>query len=166
MAVKFIDNSAKVKGALKDAAIKTLHEVSGELITQTVRNTPNGHWFSRQKNAWTYKVDEGKLMSVVGNPLEETLWTEFGTGEHALKGDGRNGYWVYVKDSSSGAKSMSPKSYTLEEAKRIVAMMRADGLDAHYTKGQKPKRPFFRAYTKLKPVFQKRFEEIVKGHMK
>lgn len=166
MAIKFTDNSVVVKGALDDAITAYLYEASGEIISQTVRNTPGGHWYTQQKDAWQYNVDESKHESVIGNPLESTLWTEFGTGEHALNGDGRKGYWVYVKDGSSGARSTNSKTYTLDEAKKIVAMMRADGLDAHYTNGQTPKRPFYRAFNSLKPALIKRAGEVMKGKMK
>ena len=166
MSVEFHDFSVEVKEALDNAVIAYLYEVAGEVEGQTKRNMPNGQWYAQQKNAWNYRVDESKKEAVVGNPLEAALWTEFGTGEFALNGDGRKGYWVYVKDGSSGARSTNSKSYTLSEAKRIVAMMRADGLDAHYTKGQTPKRPFFRAFTSLKPALIRRAEEVLKGRLK
>jgi hypothetical protein len=130
---------------------------------------PPGHWNAQIKNAWTHKIDESKGVATIGNPLEPSLWTEFGTGEFALHGDGRKGYWVYVKDSSSGmSKNYSykgGKSYTLEEAKQIVAMMRDDGLDAHYTKGQTAKRPLHKAFTKLKPTIKRMFEDGIGGGM-
>jgi hypothetical protein len=167
MSVQFTDNSARVKATLDDACIAYLYEMAGEVEAQTKRNVPpGGDYYSQQKNSWSYVVDESKGEAVVGNPLESSLWTEFGTGDFALNGDGRKGYWVYVKDGSTGARSTNSKSYTLAEAKRIVAMMRADGLDAHYTHGQPPKRPFFKAFQSLKPLFKKRAEEVLKGRMK
>lgn len=165
MSVQFTDNSAKVIAALDDACIDYLYEAGGEIESQTKRNMPNGHWYAQQKNAWTYKVDESKGEVVIGNPMESSLWTEFGTGEYALNGDGRKGYWVYVK-GSDGTSSTNSKKYTLSEAKQIVAMMRSDGLDAHYTNGQTPKRPFFRAFRSLKPALIKRAEEVLKARMK
>ena len=165
--VRFTDNSARVKAILNEACIAYLYEAAGEIDAQTKRNVPTGgDYYSQQKNSWTYRVDESKGEAVVGNPLESSLWTEFGTGDFALNGDGRKGYWVYVKDGSTGARSTNSKSYTLDEAKRIVAMMRADGLDAHYTHGQPPKRPLFKAFQSLKPALQKRAQQILKGMMK
>ena len=161
--VRFEDNSIKVKEALGDAAISYLYEAAGELEAQTKRNMPPGQWFARQKGEWTYKVDEGRLEAKVGNPMQQSLWTEFGTGEYAAKGDGRKGYWVYVKGSDGSTTSKGGNSYTLAEAKRIVAMMRADGLDAHYTKGQSPKRPLENAFTSLKSALIRRAEQIMKG---
>lgn len=169
MAVKFEDFSIKVKDAIDDAAIAFLYEAAGEMEAQVKRNVPNhGRWFTEQKNAWTYKVDEGDKVATIGNPLERAIWTEYGTGEYADNGKGRQGYWVYVKgsgiDDNGGYDYKGGKSYTLEEAKKTVAMMRADGLDAYYTKGQIAHRPFKKAYTKLKPklikLAQERFKEL------
>ena len=156
MSVKFEDNSIKVKEALDDAAIAYLYEAAGELVAQTQRLMPTkGDWYTPQTNAWTYVVDESKGEAIVGNPLEPILWTEFGTGEHSIspKG-GRKGYWVYVKDDSIPGQSYTyngGKTYTKKEAKQIVAMMRADGKEAYYTKGQKAHRPFFKAFETSKP---------------
>ena len=165
MSVHFTDNSVHVKKALEEAAIAYLYEAGGELEAQTKRNMPPGQWFAQQKGQWKYVVDESKKEAVVGNPMEQSLWTEFGTGEHAINGDGRKGYWVYVKGSVGSTSSTGGKQYTLEEAKRIVAMMRADGLDAHYTKGQTAKRPLFNAFTSLKSALIRRAEDVLKARM-
>lgn len=170
MAVKFTDNSAKVKGALNDAVIAYLYEAGGELEAQTKRNMPPGHWNSQIKNSWMYEVDEAKGTATIGNPLEAALWVEFGTGEYSIspKG-GRKGYWVYVSDSSKPQNSYTysgGKQYTLQEARSIVAMMRAKGLDAHYTKGQAPKRPLFHAFNTQKGALIKRAQEVLKARFK
>lgn len=163
MAVQFEDFSVRVKDALEDAAIAFLHEAAGEVVAQTNRNLSRekGRWHQEQKEQWQYIVNEGKLEATIGNPMQRSLWTEFGTGEYADGGKGRKGYWVYVKgnEGSENSPSTGGKSYTLEEAKRIMAMMRADGLDAHITKGQPAKRPFKTAYTKTKPAIIKLAKE-------
>ena len=172
MAVEFHDFSMEVKAALDDAVKAYLYEAGGELEAQVKRNTPTGGaYFTQQKNAWTYKVDAEKGEAVVGSPLEAALWTEFGTGEYSIspKG-GRKGYWVYVKDSNTNLSSSyaykGGKQYTLQEAKGIVAMMRADGIEAYYTKGQSPKRPLYKAFTSLKPALINRAEQVLKGKLK
>ena len=95
-------------------------------------------------------------------------WTEFGTGSFADGGKGRKGWWVYVKgeNGSETTESSSKKSYTLDEAKQIMAMLKADGLDAHITRGQQPKRPFDTAYKKLKPNLIKQAERLFGGTWK
>lgn len=163
MSVEFHDFSIEVKDAMEEAVIAWLYEATGELHTATVRNTPNGTWNREIIQAWKQEVDESKLEGVVGNPLEKSLWVEFGTGEFSdsPKG-GRKGYWVYVKGNDSGGNPYTykgGKQYTLDEAKQIVAMMRADGLDAWYTKGQRPKRPMRKAYTNLRPKLIRLAEE-------
>ena len=170
MAVEFQDFSIKVKEAIEDAAIDLLYEAAGEMEAQVKRNIPNkGNWNTELKQSFTHVVDEGKLEATIGSPMERSLWNEYGTGEFSdsPKG-GRKGYWVYVKgnDSANGNSYFykGGKQYTLQEAKQIVAMMRADGLDAWYTKGQPPKRSMRKAYTTMKPKIiraaQERFRKL------
>lgn len=153
--IRLEDFSAEVIDALNDACIAFLHEAAGEVVTQTQRNLDKekGRWHTEQKEQWQHKVDEGAMVATIGNPMERSLWTEFGTGSYAEGGKGRKGYWVYVKGADGAAESppKGGKSYTLQEAKQIMAMLRADGLDAHITKGQRAKRPFRTAYTSIKP---------------
>lgn len=52
------------------------------------------------------------------------------------------------------------KRYSLEKAKQIVAMMRADGLDAYYTKGKKPNRTLQKAFDSKKAVVIKRAKQL------
>lgn len=161
MSVQFTDNRVKVKAALDNASKAYLYEVGVTLQRQAARNTTIGH---ETASKWDYKVDESKGECVIGNPSEMAIWDELGTGEFALNKDGRKGYWVYVK-GSTGSTSTNQKSYTLKEAKQIVAMMRAEGLEAFYTNGRKPRRGFFNAFTTLKPAIIRRAEEVLKARM-
>lgn len=157
MSVEFEDNSARVKIAMEKAIISTLHECAGEIKSQAQSNTRIDS--GQTKGAWDYVIDENKYEAVIGNPLENAIWEEFGTGEYALNKDGRKGYWVYVKGNSSH--SSSPKSYTLEEAKRVVAILKSKGLDAYYTKGKKPSRALYKAYTHSKNKIQKQLKKAL-----
>ncbi len=136
MTVKFEDYSIKVKAKLEEAALAYLHEASGELVSQTQRNTPVDT--GQLKNSWTYKVEKSGLESTIGSPSENAIWSEFGTGEYALEGNGRKGGWHY-KDQKG---------------------------EWHYTLGRHPVRAFNNAYTKLKPKLKKRAEDIFKGKLK
>lgn len=158
MAVTFEDNSIRVKGAISDACKAWLEEAAGELEAQTKRNQTRVDT-GATKNAWTHKVISN-TEAVVGNPLENAIWEEYGTGDYALQG-GKGGYWVYVKGGSGGGKS--GKRYTLKEAKRIVAMMRAKGLEAYYSHGKTPLRPLHTAFTANKSKIQKMLESKMKG---
>ena len=136
MSVKFTDNSMKVKAAIEEAALRYLHDASGELVSATQRNTPVDT--GQLKGSWDYIVDDGKLESKIGSPLENAIWTEFGTGEHALKGNGRKGGWKY-KDGKG---------------------------NWHFTHGKPPVRTLHKSFTTLKPKLIKRAEQVLKGSMK
>lgn len=135
MSVEFKDYSMQVKAAIDDAAIAYLYEAAGEIEAQTKRNTRVGKT-GQTKGAWTHVVDEGGLKATVGNPLENAIWEEFGTGEYALHGDGRKGGWYYQD--------------------------KADGT-WHHTYGKKPNRAFLSAFNSLKTSLIKRAEEVLKG---
>lgn len=135
--VKFEDYSVEVKGVLEDAAIAFLHEAAGELVAQTKRNQTRVGT-GQTKDKWKYMVDEDKLQATIGNPLENAIWEEFGTGEYALNGNGRKGGWVYKDDKG----------------------------EFHFTFGKTPLRPFFTAMTKLKPKLEKMAAQKLKGKLK
>ena len=157
--VKFTDNSIEVMNSIEQAAIKFLHEVAGELEAQVKRNTRVDT--SQTKKSWADKIDKSNLKAYVGSPLENAIWEEFGTGEFAINGDGRKGYWVFVK--GGGVKSKSPKTYTLEQAKRAVAILRKKGLEAYYTKGKRGTRAFEKAKTTVKPKINSIAKEAFKN---
>lgn len=134
--VEFEDNSIEIKNALRDACIAYLNEAGGELEAQVKRNTRVDTGDTKGK--WTYTVDEDNLKAVVGNPLENAIWEEFGTGEYALGGDGRKGGWVY------------------QDAKN----------DWHFTRGKRPNRALQSAFTTLKNPLKKRAEQVLKARLK
>lgn len=158
--VEFTDNSVQVKADLNKALVAFLREASAEVKTQAERYTPTGS--AQLKRSWDTVVDQGKMQAIIGNTLEYAIYQELGTGEYALEGKGRKGYWVYVKDSDTGKMSKSSKSYTLAEARRIMAMLRADGLEAYYTKGTRPKRMLYKSFKMFKPKIQARAKQIFK----
>ena len=133
--IEFKDNRLVVKKALEDAIGKYLIEASGELVSQTARNSPVDT--GQLKNSWAANIDEDKMEATIGSPLENAIWNEFGTGEFALNGDGRQGGWVY-KDE--------------------------DGF--YFTRGKAPNRTLYTAFNKLKPKLIKRAEDVLKVNMK
>lgn len=121
---KFVDNTVKVETALAKKAQAVLEEVGGELEAQTKKNTAVRT--GQTKSGWQHQVSEeskGVYTVVIGNPLENAIWEEYGTGQYALNGDGRKGGWAY-QDPDTG--------------------------ETIWTYGKRPRRPFFRAYSKLK----------------
>lgn len=161
--VEFQDFSIQCKDALDGAALQFLEEAASELQSQAQRNSA----FSRDLHgSWNHVVNESKMEATVGNPMELAIWMELGTGEYALEGKGRKGYWVYVKGNSSVKEANPGRARTLEEAKQAVAFLREQGLEAYYTKGQKPRRMLHNAFESKKAAIIRRAEQILKGRLK
>lgn len=135
--VKLEDYTIEVQGAIAELAYRAVEEACGELESQVKRNTKVDT--GQTKNAWTHRVtgseSTGEYKGVVGNPLENAIWEELGTGEYALNGDGRKGGWFYVDEKGDG----------------------------HFTHGKHPRRPFHKAYTSLKHKLIKHMQDIFKG---
>lgn len=159
--VEFTDNSVQVKAELNKALIAFLREASAEVKTQAERYTPTGEG-AQLKRHWDTVIDQGNMQAIIGNTLEYAIYQEMGTGEYALEGKGRKGYWVYVKDGDTGKMSKSSKSYTLAEARRIMALLREKGLEAYYTKGVRPKRMLYKSFKMWKPKIEARAKQIFK----
>lgn len=134
--LEFKDYSKNVKKAITDASKAWLYEASAEIVSQTKRNTAVDT--GQLKGSWTAVVDEEKGEATMGSPLENAVWEEFGTGEYALKGNGRKGGWFYKDAKGNG----------------------------HFTFGKRPRRAFWKAYVTTKPKILKRAEEIFKENLK
>ena len=134
--VKFEDFSLKVIGALDDAVIEYLHEAGATLQRQAANNTRIGTGETAGK--WGYVVDESKGVCTIGNPLQNAIWEEFGTGEYALQNNGRKGGWHYQD----------------EEGKW------------HHTYGKTPTRALYNAYVTKKGAIIARAEQVFKGRLK
>lgn len=133
--IKFNDYSIEVKNAIASLAVAALEEAAGELEAQVKRNTAVDT--GQLKNSWTHRVssDKDEHIAVVGSPLQNAIWEEFGTGEYALNGNGRKGGWFYVDEKDQG----------------------------HFTYGKKPKRAFWNAYQGLKNKLIKFMQNKFKG---
>lgn len=131
--VEFIDNSVQVKSAIEAAAIKWLHEAAGEIQAQVIRNTREDT--GKTKQSWEYRVDTAEKKAVVGSNAENAIWEEFGTGQYAIKGNGRKTPWRYQDRNGNW----------------------------HTTRGKKPTRAFFKAYTMNKSKLKKSFESAMRG---
>ena len=120
--VKFYDYSAEVKAAIESTALASLEEAAGELESAVKRNTRVDT--GRTKNSWRHSVsgEDGKYEAQVGSDYENAIWEEFGTGQYAIKGDGRKGGWYYVDAKGEG----------------------------HFTYGKRPSRAFQKAYDAMK----------------
>lgn len=133
MSVKFEDNTIEVKEAIENRIIAVLYECAGEVASQTKRNSRVKT--GKTKNSFQYHVDDASQTAYIGSNDENAIWEEFGTGEHALQGNGRKGGWFYVDEKGDG----------------------------HFTHGKKPSRAFWNAYIKLKDKIIKRIQTALKG---
>ena len=100
--IVFEDNSVKVLAAINDAVDKFLLEAGAELEAQVTRNSRVDK--GQTRGQWAAKLNKGKKEIVVGNPLENAIWEEFGTGEFAVNGDGRKTPWYVPVDDYVGTK--------------------------------------------------------------
>ena len=156
MAIEFTDNSIKVKNLMEESAIAFLHEVGLTMQRAAANNCKIGHETAQK---WDYAVDEKNLICTIGNPDMKAVWDEYGTGEHALNGDGRKGWWVYVEGND--IPNAVQHRYTQKEAKEVCAFLRSQGLPAHYTNGRAPTRGLHNAYIAKKPAIINRAKQIM-----
>lgn len=134
--VEFHDFSIKCKAALDDAILQYLEEAGATLQRQAANNTRVGTGETAGK--WDYIVDANKQECTIGNPLENSIWEELGTGEYALHGNGRRGGWSY-KDE--------------------------DDNKWHHTFGKTPTRALHNAWVAKKAAIIRRAEQILQGRM-
>ena len=151
--MEFTDNRIKVEAALDDAVIAFLYEAAVEVEAQTKiaqTRVDTGH----TKGEWTHYVDEDKGEAVIGNPRENAIWEEYGTGEYALKKNGRKGGWWAP---------VGPDGMSLEQASKFskVKKDKAGNIVAVFTYGKKPLRPLQKAFDKTKSKIIKRLGSIL-----
>lgn len=113
--VEFHDFHVQVNNAIEDCIMAFLEEAASEIESQTKRNSRVDT--GQLKGSWSHVVDEANKEATVGSPLENAIWEEFGTGEHADKGNGRKGGWFYVDDKGNGHFTRGKKpNHTLQSA--------------------------------------------------
>lgn len=148
MEVKFEDYSVQVDSAMESAISRFLTEASAELASQAARNTRVST--GDTKGAWDYEVNEAEKAATIGNPLQNAIWEEFGTGEYAVNGDGRKGGW-YIHESKLDAKAKS-------KMKKVIGK---GGEVFYYTKGKLPTHALQRAFDSKKEAIKKHGAEVL-----
>lgn len=132
--ILFKDYSDDVKKMIMQLGVSWLYEASGEIKSQVQQNTRVDT--GQTKASWNYVVDEKKLEAQIGSRMENAIWEEFGTGIHALNGNGRKDVpWVYKDENGQW----------------------------HRTKGKKPSRAFHFAYQTMKPRVIRSAQEKFRG---
>jgi HK97 gp10 family phage protein len=131
--VKLEDYSIKVKEAMDDRINAVLEECAGELESAVKRNSRVDT--GKTKNSFRHRVNTATHEAQIGSNDINAIYEEFGTGEHALQGNGRLGGWTY-KDAKG---------------------------KYHHTCGKKPSRAFYKAYTAMKSKIISRIQNSMKG---
>jgi len=131
MGVEFQDFTIKVTDAMDDRINIVLEECAGELESQVKRNSRVAT--GKTKNSFRHKVVDSEQTAYIGSNDENAIWEELGTGEHALKGNGRKGGWFYVDEKGDG----------------------------HFTYGKTPSRAFWKAFISLKNKIIQRIQRII-----
>lgn len=134
--VKFEDNTIEVLGEIEQNINIALEECAGALESRVKRNTRVAKKHGGDtKNSWKHYVDEERHRAVVGNPKQNVIWEEFGTGEYAIHGDGRIGGWSYQDEDGNW----------------------------HFTRGKKPSRALHKAVISTKSMIRRRLQDALKG---
>lgn len=160
---QFNDYSVEVKNVIAELAEIAVEECCGELEARVKRNTAVGKVAGGQlKSSWTHNVlkDTDKIVGTVGSPLERALWLEFGTGEYAIPESGksgRKGGWYIPVGSGKGQISEA-----VAKAYGFTIINGKNGQKYVFTRGMKPQRPFWKAYTALKNKLIKHMRDIFK----
>lgn len=164
----FTDNSGAAVTELESKLGAMLEEIGLKTVSYAKANiSAAGRVDTGQyRNSITHRVRADEKAVYVGSNLMTAVYNELGTGKFASNGSGRPGWWVYVagQDAASRAahRSATRKIYTYEQAKRIVAMLQAKGLDAHMTQGMKP----IHALQKAASEHNQAYKNIIKKNMK
>ena len=133
--VKFEDFSIKVKEAIASSINVALEECAGELESQVKRNSRVDT--GKTRNSFRHVVDDEKHVATIGSDEENSIWEEFGTGEHAAE-TGHQG-------------RLTPWSYKDEKGQW------------HFTHGKKPSRAFWNAYIIMKSKIINHIQNSLKG---
>lgn len=167
MPVKLNDYSFEVKAALNDITKQWLHEASFEVQAHAQRNCKlDGQEGTKLRGSYKNVVDEDKGEALVGSPLESVYWEEFGTGSHAAKGDGRKGWWVYIKNGESRNKTGQTYASQAEAQEAADFLREVKKLDAYATNGRDPSYTLENAFKQTMPKSERMLEQMLKEGMK
>lgn len=154
-----------MKAAIDEETLAWLHTWGSETASQAARNcTMDDAEGKKLKGSYRSVVDEGKGKATIGSPMEAAFWEEWGTGTYAAHGDGRKGWWVFIKGQSSKG---GGKSYrTREEAEDAAEFLRnVKQLDAYATNGRRPNYTLEKAFKFVKPKAIFDLETILKRRL-
>lgn len=92
---KFEDNSKQIKDQIRKTAELAMEEAL--LLVESQAKALASVDTGEMRDKIDHKINNksGSIEGQVGSPNEHAIYNEFGTGEHASKGNGRKGGWVY-----------------------------------------------------------------------
>lgn len=143
----------EIKGKIDSVALKWLEETAGEIESQVKRNTRTD--YGQLKNSWMHKVDSGKGEAVVGSSLENAIWEEYGTGEHAAEGNGRSTPWYVPVESVTGTKRPSYNG-------KVIVVYGKNGKAYYKTNGKEPQKTLQNALDEVIPKAKKALPDSLK----
>ena len=152
--VEFKDNRIEIKQNLDQKGLNWIESVLAEIESQTIRNTRTDT--GNTKRNWKHYVEQSKGEGYFGNPLENALWEELGTGEFAVNCDGHKGAWYVPVDRVYGKKKPTFNG-------KVEIVYGKDGQDFYKTNGKKPTRAMTKAFQSKKSWALKLAEEIFGG---
>ena len=164
MQIRLEDHSDEVYKELEAACQRALVKCGmvAEGYAKKLVNSPGKRGTGYLRNSITHKVSMEEKAVYVGSDVYYASFIEMGTGVYGPAHT--SGYWVYVVGGKRHESKNPGKRYTLEEAKRIVAMLRSQKppVEAYYTNGQ-PAKP------SIKPAVAdhaEQYQKIIKRELK
>lgn len=162
MPVKLNDYSFEVKAALNDITKQWLHKAGTAVESRAKRGCKlDGQEGTKLRGSYKSIVDEGKGEALVGSPLESVYWEEFGTGSHAAHGDGRKGWWVYIKNGETRSKTGQTYSTQAEAQEAADFLRKVKHLDAYATNGRDPSYTLENAFKSTMPKAKQLLAEML-----
>ena len=188
--VTLTDNADLIRRAADEAIQRALERV-GQFVEDEAKHElqkdPPRIDTGALRNSITHTV-KGRTV-IVGTNLKYGIYVHEGTGKYNSSGSTGDKYWVFVTGELSTITDRqrrkskryvfkrnfikfvktifyvknSGKRYTFDEAKKVVAILRSNGLDAHMTNGMKPNRFLRNAIMNNIDKLRDDVEKVLKG---
>lgn len=149
--VSFEDFSYKIKDTMSELLGNALEEIGAEIESQAAKNTRVDSGETKRK--WSHVVEQNdrEASVTIGNPLENAIWEEFGTGEYALNGNGRKGGWYISADDAPELAKYNMKTVYGKGGKKF-----------YYTEGKPPSRALYKAWEQNKSKIDEHISNVLK----
>lgn len=177
MGLTLIDNSPAVKEALQAAVKAFLIEASGELIAGIADNSRRDN--GQTINSYEYKLIEGtdEQKAIVGSDYINAVYEEFGTGEYAVKGNGRKGgWWIKVGDGKGEISLKTVKKHQwagyryesgeITHGKKLRQTKKRGKLAYVFTKGKYPNKPMQKGYKQKHDIIVSLAQDVLRDKMR